>query len=175
MRLMYRHGLRVAEVSRVRWAHIDVPTALLHVRRLKQGVSSVHPLHGPELRALRRLQNAYPGEGRCVPLRARCPTDLAGDSSHYQPGRHHCRLTLSGPSAYVTARLRILPGAQAYGYARHPTVSGASQHPTHRPVYRTRAPAGSRLLGRLTIASQSCLAAAAPNDSFAIFRPSQGE
>jgi len=61
MRLMYRHGLRVAEVSRVRWAHIDVPTALLHVRRLKQGVSSVHPLHGPELRALRRLQNAYPG------------------------------------------------------------------------------------------------------------------
>jgi integrase len=39
--LMYRHGLRVAEVSSLRWTHIDLPTALLHVRRLKHGVSSV--------------------------------------------------------------------------------------------------------------------------------------
>src|SRR5207253_3676129 len=105
-------------------------------------------------------------KGLCVPLRAQCPTDRADDSSYYQPGRHHCRLTLPSPSAYVTARVRILPGEQEYGYARHPTVSGASQHPTHRTVYRTRATAVSRLLGRLTIASQSCLAAAvAPNDS----------
>jgi type 1 fimbriae regulatory protein FimB/type 1 fimbriae regulatory protein FimE len=35
--------------------------ALLHVRRLKHGVSSVHPLHGPELRALRKLQQANSG------------------------------------------------------------------------------------------------------------------
>ena len=48
--LMYRHGLRVAEVSCLRWEHIDVHAALLHVRRLKHGVSSVHTLHGPELR-----------------------------------------------------------------------------------------------------------------------------
>jgi integrase len=53
MLLMYRHGLRVAEVSRLRWEHVDMQAALLHVRRLKHGVSSVHPLHGPELRALR--------------------------------------------------------------------------------------------------------------------------
>jgi len=59
--LMYRHGLRVAEVSRLRWEHIDVHAALLHVRRLKHEVSSVHPLHGPELRALRRLKTADVG------------------------------------------------------------------------------------------------------------------
>jgi type 1 fimbriae regulatory protein FimB/type 1 fimbriae regulatory protein FimE len=35
--LMYRHGLRVAEVSRLRWEHIDVHAALLHVRRLSMG------------------------------------------------------------------------------------------------------------------------------------------
>ncbi len=58
--LMYRHGLRVSEVASLRWASIDLKTALLHVRRLKHGVAATHPLHGPELRALRKLQHASP-------------------------------------------------------------------------------------------------------------------
>jgi type 1 fimbriae regulatory protein FimB/type 1 fimbriae regulatory protein FimE len=32
----------------------------LHVNRAKGGIESVHPLHGPELRALRPLQGASP-------------------------------------------------------------------------------------------------------------------
>lgn len=79
--LMYRHGLRVAEVSSLRWAHIDLPTALLHVRRLKHGVSSVHPLHGPELRALRRLQNAYPGRAYVFLSERNAP--LTGRTIHH--------------------------------------------------------------------------------------------
>jgi type 1 fimbriae regulatory protein FimB/type 1 fimbriae regulatory protein FimE len=59
--LMYRHGLRVSEVNRLRWESIDLKTALLHVRRLKHGVSSAHPLHGLELRALRQLRHTNPG------------------------------------------------------------------------------------------------------------------
>jgi type 1 fimbriae regulatory protein FimB/type 1 fimbriae regulatory protein FimE len=59
--LVYRHGMRVSEISALRWNQIDLKTALLHVRRVKNGVPSVHPLHGPELRALRRLKNDYPG------------------------------------------------------------------------------------------------------------------
>ena len=59
--LMYRHGLRVSEVNSLRWESIDLKTALLHVRRLKQGIAAAHPLHGPELRALRKLQQAQPG------------------------------------------------------------------------------------------------------------------
>ena len=59
--LLYRHGLRVSEIGGLRWNQIDLKTALLHVRRLKSGVASVHPLHGPELRALRRLKNDHPG------------------------------------------------------------------------------------------------------------------
>jgi len=58
--LMYRHGLRVSEVSSLRWDAIDLKTALLHVRRLKRGVAATHPLYGPELRALRKLQSATP-------------------------------------------------------------------------------------------------------------------
>ena len=53
--LAYRHGLRASELCSLRWNQVD-EAGLLHVRRLKHGIKSVHPLHAPELRALRKLQ-----------------------------------------------------------------------------------------------------------------------
>ena len=38
------------------WDQVDFRTATLHVRRVKQGTPSTHPILGDELRALRRLQ-----------------------------------------------------------------------------------------------------------------------
>jgi integrase len=52
----YRHGLRASELTDLRWDQIDFTTATLHVRRVKQGTPSTHPIKGDELRALRRLQ-----------------------------------------------------------------------------------------------------------------------
>src|SRR4029078_7055189 len=52
----YRHGLRASELTDLRWDQIDFATATLHVRRVKQGSPSTHPLLGDELRRLRRLQ-----------------------------------------------------------------------------------------------------------------------
>lgn len=52
----YRHGLRVSEIVDLRWDQADFRTAALHVRRVKQGTPSTHPIAGDELRALRRLQ-----------------------------------------------------------------------------------------------------------------------
>ena len=52
----YRHGLRVSELVDLRWEQVDFGTATLHVRRVKQGIPSSHPILGDELRALRRLQ-----------------------------------------------------------------------------------------------------------------------
>jgi type 1 fimbriae regulatory protein FimB/type 1 fimbriae regulatory protein FimE len=52
----YRHGLRAAELVDLRWDQIEFRTANLHVRRVKQGTPSTHPILGDELRALRRLQ-----------------------------------------------------------------------------------------------------------------------
>jgi len=52
----YRHGLRVSELADLRWDQVDFGTATLHVRRVKQGTPSSHPILGDELRALRRLQ-----------------------------------------------------------------------------------------------------------------------
>jgi integrase len=56
MLLMARHGLRVTEAVDLRWDQIDFAKGHLHVRRLKGGINSVHPIQGDELRALRELR-----------------------------------------------------------------------------------------------------------------------
>jgi type 1 fimbriae regulatory protein FimE len=58
--LAYRHGLCAAELCSLRWAQVDLRHGRLHVNRAKGGIESVHPLHGPELRALRPLQGKGP-------------------------------------------------------------------------------------------------------------------
>ena len=60
IQIAYRHALRVSELTALRWDQVDLAQGLLHVRRRKNGNPSTHPLHGPELRALRRLQRDYP-------------------------------------------------------------------------------------------------------------------
>ena len=59
--LAYRHALRVSELVALRWDQIDLSQGLLHVNRAKNGTPSTHPLRGPEIRALRRLQRDYSG------------------------------------------------------------------------------------------------------------------
>jgi len=52
----YRHGLRVSELVDLRWDQVEFRTGSLHVRRVKRGTPSTHPILGDELRALRRVQ-----------------------------------------------------------------------------------------------------------------------
>jgi integrase len=54
--IAFRHGLRASELVDLYWDQIDLETAILHVRRLKNGSPATHLLTGKELRALRRLQ-----------------------------------------------------------------------------------------------------------------------
>jgi type 1 fimbriae regulatory protein FimB/type 1 fimbriae regulatory protein FimE len=62
----YRHGFRASEICDLRWSQIDLDQARLHVRRVKRGTPSVHPLQGDELRALRRLRRESPAHSDFV-------------------------------------------------------------------------------------------------------------
>jgi type 1 fimbriae regulatory protein FimB len=50
---MFRHGLRVSEALGLKLNAADLEGRTLHVTRLKQGLSTIHPLRADECRALR--------------------------------------------------------------------------------------------------------------------------
>jgi type 1 fimbriae regulatory protein FimB len=50
--LMFRHGLRVSEACRLKLDQVDAESRVLHVSRLKHGLSTTQPLRGDELRAI---------------------------------------------------------------------------------------------------------------------------
>jgi integrase len=98
--LAYRHGLRAQELCSLRWSQVDLRNGRLHVNRAKGGIESVHPLHGPELRALRppagprplcvRYRGWHSGNNRLVP--ANDPTNRQGGEA-----------TVSNSSAHAAA------------------------------------------------------------------------
>lgn len=51
--LMFRHGLRVSEACALKLHQVDLESRVLHVVRLKKGLSTTHPLRGDELRAIK--------------------------------------------------------------------------------------------------------------------------
>ena len=58
--LMFRHGLRTAELVALRWQQVDFKAGYLDVHRVQHGHHAKHPLRGPQLRLLRELQRLYP-------------------------------------------------------------------------------------------------------------------
>jgi type 1 fimbriae regulatory protein FimB len=49
--LMFRNALRVSEASRMKLDQVDTESRVLHVARLKGGLSTTQPLRGDELLA----------------------------------------------------------------------------------------------------------------------------
>jgi integrase len=52
----YRHALRVGELIDLRWEQVDWEQRVLHVKRLKRGISSTHTILRDELAALKKLK-----------------------------------------------------------------------------------------------------------------------
>ena len=76
--LAFRHGLRAGEVVDLRWEQIDFAGAVLHVRRIKNGSPSTHPLTGRELRALRQHQRESSRSPSSLSRNAALPSTLRG-------------------------------------------------------------------------------------------------
>jgi type 1 fimbriae regulatory protein FimB len=51
--LMFRHGLRVSEACGLTLSQVDTESRLLHVNRLKKGLSTTHPLRSDERRIIK--------------------------------------------------------------------------------------------------------------------------
>jgi type 1 fimbriae regulatory protein FimB len=51
--LMFRHGLRVSEACGLKLSQVDIESRVLHVARLKKGLSTTHPLRTDEIRAIK--------------------------------------------------------------------------------------------------------------------------
>jgi type 1 fimbriae regulatory protein FimB len=51
--LMFRHGLRVSEATGLIMSQVDLESRVLHVQRLKKGLSTTHPLRNDELKIIK--------------------------------------------------------------------------------------------------------------------------
>lgn len=76
--IAYRHGLRAGELCSLRWDQVDLERGLIHVRRLKNGTLSVHPMGGTEIRALRRLRREQHESRHVFLTERRAPMTTAG-------------------------------------------------------------------------------------------------
>jgi integrase len=145
----YRHGLRASELTDLRWDQVDFTNGCMHVRRVKQGSPSTHPIRGDELRALRRLQREQQPKSPFVFTSERgSPFTTAGFARMLQRAGAEAKLA----PTHATARLRLRLGEQGARYARVAGLSRPQEYPAHGPVHRTGADPVQRLLERLNSA-----------------------
>ena len=132
----YRHGLRVSELVDLRWTQVDFDKATLHVRRVKAGTPSTHPIMGDEMRALRRLQREQGPKSPFVFTSERgAPFTTAG----------FARLVERAGAAAGSASSRIPTCCATRAALRWPTratthapckLTLATEYPAHRALYR---------------------------------------
>ena len=58
--LSYRHGLRISELTGLKWNQIELEEAGIHINRLKGSNSGVHPMRGDECRLVSKLRKNQP-------------------------------------------------------------------------------------------------------------------
>jgi integrase len=119
----------------LRWAQIDLRHGRLHVNRAKGGVESVHPLHGPELRALRPLQGSSP---YVLVTEAGTPVTTAWFLRMLQR-TGSCKAPLCRPSSHVASCLRIQARQRWPRYSLPGALSRSSQFAIYCAIYRTSA------------------------------------
>ena len=108
-----------------------------HVRRVKQGTPSTHPIMGDELRALRRLQREQEPKSPFVFTSERgSPFTTAGFARTGGARWRRRRAGLQGSPPHAAARLRLRPGQQGPRYPGAAGLSRPQEHPAHGALHR---------------------------------------
>ena len=132
----YRHGLRASELVDLHWDQIEFASGTLHVRRVKQGTPSTHPIMGDELRALRQLKRERAAHVTVrIHVGARGALQHCRVCPHGRAGRGQSEACLQGTPAHAQARMRLRARRQR---ARYASIAGSvwpPQHPAHRPLH----------------------------------------
>ena len=131
--IAFRHGLRASELCDLRWDQVEFGAAVLHVRRVKNGTPSTHPLRGDELRALRRLQRESETSPFVFVSERGSPFTTAGFARMME----RFRPRTEGASAHAPARVRLRPRQQGPRHPGHPGVARPSLDHQHRGLHRT--------------------------------------
>ena len=77
MLMAYRHGLRIDELIKLKWSHIDLDAGTIQVSRLKNGHQTVHALSQQEVDYLARLAQQYPDSEHVFITATRTPLNTS--------------------------------------------------------------------------------------------------
>ncbi len=133
----YRHGLRASELTDLRWDQVEFSSATLHVRRVKQGTPSTHPILGDELRALAQASARTRSQVALrVHVRTRHAVHHGGVCAHGRARRCRGRIWLQGSPAHAATRLRLRAGQQGSRHPRAASLPGPQEHSAHGQVHR---------------------------------------
>ena len=137
--MAYRHGLRVSELTGLRWDQVDFTTAHLTVHRLKGSAGSTQPIDGAELRMLRKLQRSQPPGSAYVLMNERgSPMTPAGFQRMLKRVGEECGLPAVHPHMLrhscgfaLADRGRDLREIQ--GYLGHKSIGNTTRYVELRP------------------------------------------
>src|SRR5262245_35283143 len=130
----YRHGLRASEVCDLQWQQIELSEGRLHVHRVKNGIPSVHPIRGDEMRALRKLRRDYPREAYVFVSERGGPAPLGSTASSSASARRPRCHSRSTPTCFA-----MLAGSNwpMMATTRGPySTTRPQEHSAHGQVHR---------------------------------------
>ena len=149
--LMFRHGLRVSEACGLLLAHVDIESRVLHVTRLKKGLSTTHPLRPDEIRAvkawltgrakMKQETDAFFVSARRAPLSRKTAwlairkyADLAGLAlpAHPHMLRHACGFALADQGADT----RLIQDYLGHRHIQHTVIYTATNPARFERLWR---------------------------------------
>ena len=146
--IAYRHGLRASELVDLRWDQVDFNAAALHVRRVKAGTPSTHPLTGLEMRALRRLQRESSASSPFVFVSGRkAPFTTAGFARMLERAAATAKLEIKAAPAHAAPRLRLQARQRRRRYPRACRPTSATRTSSTRFATPSWRRPGSRTSG----------------------------